>query len=449
MPLDTIPHEPEQTQLVGHPIHIKLPLDLRDPSMDIDGPDVERALKEVFPDLRGYGEFADRAYITIQVERLPSSPWPMTVGGVACVLFDCNGNGNNRLIPLAMAGNVQTSICMELERSAPDSRQAFRLYADAITDAFTTLFPDVAVMEFIVTSNAYIYIVLADQVDVCAIVSSLSGRVADRMAMYINGKDLGRPTSDSQQAGTYHTIAPDVAEQIVDDTAHDVLRPGMLLSSFVDKTHKFYNLITSGVAVCNSVGDVFITTACHGIGAETTVYAGRPSLNVTPPIGKAVVEVSFTDVALVALEPQVQFHNELLVEHPRVVTRLAGLLGENADGDELRMGDVVTMNSPFTGPISGSIQCKGWKLSSEGRQHATKKKHRYIVYDWSYMGQQPTEFAHKLTIPDSTCGSAIVDVQGRVTGFFRFVVKEGLMSGFYASVSADEVVRAGYKLASP
>lgn len=267
--------------------------------------------------------------------------------------------------------------------------------------------------------------------------------------MYINDKDLGRPAPDDQQAGTYRTIVPKIAEQVVDDTAYGVLRPGVLLSSFVDSTHESHNLITSGVAVRNSVGDVFITTASHGIGAETTVYAGRPPFNGTPPIGVAVVEVSFIDVALVALEPHLRFQNELFNEPLENVTRLTKLLGEDADCGEIRMGDLVTMNSPFTGQISATVLAKGWRLEGEGRQHPAKKEHGYVLYDWSYMGQQPRELAHKSVVPDSTCGSAVVDSQGRITGFFHCAVKQGLMAGFYASVSADEVVRAGYKLSPP
>lgn len=277
MPLEAISYETDQTQLIGYPLHVKLPFDLRDPSIDVSGPDVEEALKEVFPDLRGWGEFANRAYIGIQVERLPSSPWPITVGGVACVLFDYHSNGNNRIIPLERRGNMRIRICEDLKRGAPSSQRQFRLYANTITDTFTTRFPDVAVVEFIVTADPYIYIVLDNHVDICAIIASLPGRVANSTAMYINDKDLGRPAPDDQQAGTYRTIVPDIAKQVVNNTACSVLRPSVLLSSFVDNTHKSHNLITSGVAVRNSVGDVFIITASHGIGAETTVYAGRAS----------------------------------------------------------------------------------------------------------------------------------------------------------------------------
>lgn len=48
--------------------------------------------------------------------------------------------------------------------------------------------------------------------------------------------------------------------------------------------------------------------------------------------------------------------------------------------------------------------------------------------------------------PNGTCGSAVWDDNGVVRGFYHYYIDEGAWKGFSASVSASEVVEAGYTL---
>ncbi|KAH7041048.1 uncharacterized protein B0I36DRAFT_419873 [Microdochium trichocladiopsis] len=367
-------------QLAGYPLHVKLPFDLRDPSVEIEA--------KVFPRTRSLGEFANRSYLNFEVEELPPGPWPLTIAGVPYTIGDINGRtGRGRLLPRKAAGNMRVRICGDLERGAPSSRQAFRLYADTITKAFSALLPDITVVECIATADTHMYVVLGDQVDISAVISRLPGQIGRMWTM-----DLGRPEPDALQALLLRTTTPDPANKIVDDTASVVLRPGVLLCSFVDGTHQTHNLITSGVAVQNVVGDSFMTTAAHGIGIDTMVYAGRPSITSDfRSVGEAVVELAFTDISLVALKSNVQFRNRLFDQREEESVRLTSIVGEDPNDDKVKIGDCVSMDTPFTGAISGSIMHKSWRLINEPPEHPVEKRLQYVVYDWVYNGERPPD----------------------------------------------------------
>lgn len=70
-----------------------------------------------------------------------------------------------------------------------------------------------------------------------------------------------------------------------------------------------------------------------------------------------------------------------------------------------------------------------------------------MVYNWMYTGQVEGAGNGIAQPPDGTCGSPIWDDDGIVIGFFRYHIIEGQWAGFCASVSASEVVDAGYRLA--
>jgi hypothetical protein len=106
---------------------------------------------------------------------------------------------------------------------------------------------------------------------------------------------------------------------------------------------------------------------------------------------------------------------------------------------------LVAFNSPFTGVVEGTVAAMSIKMATTPLVTSTEDRLRYTVYQWYYGGQvSPTA---EQRVPDSACGSAIWDHNGRVMGFFRYYIEEGNWAGFCASVAADEVVRAGYRFA--
>ncbi len=69
-------------------------------------------------------------------------------------------------------------------------------------------------------------------------------------------------------------VQPRPLTDLVDSTAYQVLRPGVMIHSKADREHGHpatYST-TSGVLMKNLARDMFMTGASHGMSADVTVY---------------------------------------------------------------------------------------------------------------------------------------------------------------------------------
>ena len=92
------------------------------------------------------------------------------------------------------------------------------------------------------------------------------------------------------------------------------------------------------------------------------------------------------------------------------------------------IGDIISMDNPYSGFCEGQIIALGAKMADSGT--------RYIAHTWLILhnGEE---------VMDESCGSAILDEQNKVVGFFRFKSNDGT-DGF--AVSATELREAGYEI---
>ncbi|KAF7506355.1 hypothetical protein GJ744_011821 [Endocarpon pusillum] len=67
-----------------------------------------------------------------------------------------------------------------------------------------------------------------------------------------------------------------------------------------------------------------------------------------------------------------------------------------------------SLNSPYTGHMEGSLVAKSVKFESSAPYHPTQDSLRYVVYNWSFMGQEEDNH-DRARPPDGTCGSVIWD----------------------------------------
>ncbi|KKY39689.1 hypothetical protein UCDDA912_g00302 [Diaporthe ampelina] len=231
---------------------------------------------------------------------------------------------------------------------------------------------------------------------------------------------------------------------IIDDTPYEILRPGVMVCSqtFKDNAHPAWFSTTSGVQVENSAGDCFMTAASHGIGVNERVWQ-IASQGIKRLLGKAVQEISFTDVSLVKLQEDVIFSNETFENGAGEVPRFARLFGEDPTSDTTVDGNCY-LNSPYTGNMDGVVVMNSVKL--EKSSHPMEDALRYVLYNWAYMGQEEGD-PEKEQPPDGTCGSVIWDDDGVLLGFYRYYIADGPFAGYAAAVNATEVVNAGYRLA--
>lgn len=308
---------------------------------------------------------------------------------------------------------------------------------DSIFAALRGYLPALKVQEIIIKAGKILNVVVDDSVDLVTVRDQkpLPSWVAGLFTLYLNKKDVPVPEELAQRA-----VKPDWRSGVVDDEPYSTLRPGVLVSSKANAEETLTT--TSGVLVKDPQGHQFMTAASHGVGPDETLFQRLP-LDGARIVGRAVLEISFTDIALIKLADNREFTNELFEEPAGIDSgpqhRLTRLWGESPD-DTMQILDTVYMNSPFVGLEEAVLCGVNAKLHQEPTDHPVEKELEYSVMSWYWSGQD-AHFAASL------CGNAIWDQEGRVVGFFRYGVVEGQNRGSSVAINVDELVKAGYKLA--
>lgn len=343
--------------------HLKLPFDLRDRKVKIEG-DVLKTLANIFPQTLELADGGPGVYLHFTCEELPKGPWPLTIAGRPITLGDREGNGKGPLFPMSMPGNMSVRICQHNDaRVVSLGCRSFRNLADDVTHSFLTLIPDVHVVEFMLDTERRFHVFLGDQVDITALRNWLPGKIAHCWTMYSHEKEL---------------------------------------------------------------------------------YQGQ-RLDAERVFSTAVAELRLMENTLAQFHQDVGVANKQLAQSDEALSASTNLYGEASD-DKVDWGKKVFLNSPNTGIVPGIMLCKSWRLSHSSTSYPMEARLDYVVYDWTYLGQAGLPPTTSLS-PEGTSGAVIWDESGRVIGFPQFYVEDGPWKGFYASVSADEVARAKYRLA--
>lgn len=421
---------------IWHARRVLLPVDLKDPLIDPLVEPVLSLLKHIFPDTMNVSISATRTWLSFNFKEFPSKPWPLTIGGLPVKLTTYK-SGHVAFFPRAPFGITGISICEEFRSVQGNFSNAQLLQIAAETNSeLKARCPRIRMTEIMSTCENFFYVILDNTANLARDGPKLPGRIAGRRTRYMLEKDMCRPLWADLKAR--RQIQPNVSTKVVDNTPYVVLRPGVCLKSraFRDHGHPAHYITTSGVIVKNFAGDKFMTAAAHGIGEDETVYQTLPDGTIRS-LGKAVHEITNTDVALIQLDPGVQFVNETFEDNLGRVPRFTRLLGEDPHETMDSIFDVY-LDSPFTGRIDGVRMVSSVPIPDEPLPHA--------VYDWLYVGgMESSGFDNEP--PDRICGSAIWNDEGVISGFFRYYFQEGPWAGFAVSVSAAHVVNAGYTLA--
>lgn len=424
--------------LQGAGRHVLLPVDLRDPTVDLDSEDVRPMLYNVLPGIVNVNLGRKCSFLNFQVERLSRQPWPLTVGGLPFTVCDWT-SGRAMLFPKQKLSPSRIKICPEFEDQDLSSGTVLRQLTIKVHDEFRRNFPQVRLLELMYATDGALYAILAD-VNVNSVLAQLPAEFANRWVGYLRGSDLRKPQWADLPARRLVTSQP--TQGIIDDTAYETLRPGVIICSRAQKDHahpSWYST-TSGVLVEGPAGDRFMTAASHGIDNEEVWQLD--SGEAKRSLGEAVQEISFTDVSLVQLRQGVVFDNETFNNSAGQVSQFTRLFGEEPSD---KIGDrKCYFNSPYTGKMEGVVVMTSIRI--EGSSHPTENALKYVVYDWVYLGQDE-EATDKARPHSGTCGSAIWNDDGVVLDFYRYYLHEGPFAGFSAAVNASEVVNAGYRLA--
>lgn len=432
------PKKEEESTALWPARHVLLPFNLRDSTIDIEQENIQSLLSNIFPGTYNVAEARHRSHLLFQVEKIPRGPWPLTVGGLPFTVIDDNGLGRALMLPKQNLGNFNISLCQEGYSVDTFSDQALRKLAAEVYDKFRKNLPEVGIVELIFTCERTFYVILEDHVNIGTLRWRLPGKIVNCPTGYLNNKELCRPLWADLTAKRH--VEPQPTRGTVDNTVYDTLRPGVMICSKMLKEHRHPAVFstTSGVLVKNPAGDRFMTGASRGIGPSETIWQAANSEKI---IGKAAVEITFTDISLIELSNDVEFVNETFESNGGVVPHFTRLTTSN---DKLDWS-ICQLNSPYTGSMEGSIVMKSIKFKKS--THPTQDRLSYVVYDWAFMGQEESN-ENRVRPPEGTCGSVIWNGDGVILGFYQYYIDEGNWAGFSASVSASEVVEAGYSLAT-
>lgn len=420
--------------------------DLRDPGTKIDNKEVQDLLQSIFPGTWDVGEIRCRSHLLFQVDQLPRGPWPVTVGGlpftIVSDMMSADGQGRALILPRQIHGNANIKLYIE---GCPDHSKALisdadlRRLAVEVNACFEKNVPDIRMLELMFTCERTIYIVLEDHVAINVHRNKLPSWIANRFVGYINNRELHRPPWADTPAKGVIQPRPQPNKGVIDNTAYDVLRPGVQINSKYLRDHDSHPSVcstTAGILVETDAGDTFMTAASHGIGdRETTVWQGT---RANRTIGNTVAEIPLTNISLMKLKEDVVFVDETFETKAGPSPKFTRLRTSEDD----MPGVCCYLNSPYTGHMVGAVVSKSVRLFKSDPQSNL----RYVVYDWMHTGQEEGNDS-KVQPPDGTCGSAIWDDGGVILGFYQHHISEGSWAGLSASVSASAVVDAGYRLA--
>ncbi|KAI1214223.1 uncharacterized protein F4807DRAFT_468153 [Annulohypoxylon truncatum] len=433
----TPPAEKHENEELWHNRHVLIPYNLQEQSNNIitDG-ELCSLLHSIFPGTENVTEPCFRGYLIFQVKQLPSAPWPLTVGGLPITVSETrSGRGRALMFPRAMPGRLSISILQSGFDGTNMSDGGLRQLARDVNTYFQLNLPAVHIIELMFTCQHTFFIVIDDHAELKT--GEWPGKIANYPVAYLHDKDLNRPAWIDKP--DRRETEPHPSMEIADDTAYDVLRPGVMISSSIitGASHPATLSSTAGVLVKNTTGDSFMTAAFHAVGDSERVWQSRRPAET---IGKVAVEIPFTGICLVKLERSISFSNQTFEINEGIVPQFTRLA---TSGDEFSFSTCY-LNSPYTGLLDSVIIAKSIKIQAERTPHSIEERLRYVAYDWLYHGQEEGNIKAKL--PDGMCGSVIWNDEGVIQGFYQFSIKEGSWKGFSACVSASEVVESGYTL---
>ncbi|KAL2202121.1 hypothetical protein CC79DRAFT_1401811 [Sarocladium strictum] len=164
----------------AYPRHIKLSVDLRDLRHQIEG-DVFEEVRRIFPGITDFG------------------PNPLTIGGLPFTIGDQAGNGRGLLMRPSPPGDMRIRLCKDIKWTRISfETNAFRQSADRVNKEVQELALEFQIVECIISSDGFMYVILPDEIDLSSVHSKIPGRVANCWTTPLNERDVHRPSKQAQ-----------------------------------------------------------------------------------------------------------------------------------------------------------------------------------------------------------------------------------------------------------
>lgn len=396
-------------------------------------------LYNIFPGTRNVCPGRNRSFLSFQLEDLPQSPWPLTVGGLP-ITISAGMKGKGPLFPKQRLSPSKINICQDFAGRDIASPTVLLELTKRTNEEFKKAVPHVRLIELMRATDGSLYAVV-DVPNLGAVFNSLPAKIANNFVGYMQDHEIRRPEWANRPAK--RDIAPQPTQETIDDTLYDTLRPGVIVCSrtLKDRADPARFSTTSGVMVeGNQSGSRFMTAASHGIGREEIWQVGRSGEGRA--IGEAVQEISFTDVSLVQLKQGINFENETFENSDGQSPHFTRLFGE--DQGDTKVDGICYLDSPYTGAMEGVVVMTSVK--PERSTHSVEHEIDYILYSWLYTHQEE-DAIDNFRPPNGTRGTTIWNDDGVILGFYHYYLQGGPWAGYSVMVNAMEVLKAGYHLA--
>ncbi|KAI4223186.1 MAG: hypothetical protein L6R40_008518 [Gallowayella cf. fulva] len=219
---------------------------------------------------------------------------------------------------------------------------------------------------------------------------------------------------DSSHAAFQQLITPTAF--VNDDTdyllvGNQELCPGVCLPSALfsqDGTPASLRRTTTAGTLWQKGTTRLLTVAAHAFEDSIEVFHPSPSGR---RIGEIVTKIPVQDIGLVRLDPSINFNNSTYFDAP-VPKRLVR-------SAEIKAGAWFELDSMTTGRIDMNARGKSW-MNPLGAQDPHNNipigvREWKMELDWSVFGN----LGGASQVKDGICGAPIVDVGGRVAGYFH------------------------------
>ena len=367
-------------------------------------------IAQAFPTAIAIGVFPPM--LVLRFKTLPPKPWPVAVAGLPTFFTT---DDQTMGFPWGRPGG---SVRALEDRDAREgtSRQMFE---EAIQ--YFEVHLQVALESILNLAGPWI-ITVPDGVAL----ARLPGVLAKTACTY---RFLSDEAKEPLEAALRHT---EPTGTVWDTTKYKTLRPGVMLSSNPGLTAEL--LTTCGIEVEDQAGSRYITLASHGFPfGQDRIHHPNPQGTL---LGTVHARLGHSDIALMKFPANIPFENETFGAITADGTRLDGVpIAGVRDPYTMRNCDPISMNNPFSGYRDGlhvGVEMK--KVPSDEAVYP----HDWVTNQWLYVGNDgvgPTE---------GSCGSAVLDENGRVISFFRFVARA--QPGFAVGVAATTLSPFGYRV---
>ena len=365
-------------------------------------------LLTAFPGATGIG--GNMGFLTVVYDTLPPKPWPVALAG----------------LPV----HISTEhFAQPLPLKRPGGHKRIFGEIDARGGASKVLFTDIINYfrdELNVSIQAIANIAVRWEIRVPddTILSNLPCMIAKTLATYIFEHEVDEPMEAALRGKR-----PDGL--IWDTTLYNDLRPGVMLSSGRVNGQGPELLTTSGIQVSDDKGNKFITVASHGFpGNLTSVYHPNADGDI---IGYVRHKIPDSDIALVELLPSKSYQNETYTGYV-AEGMIEGVTIKGIRKKYMSPGDNVSMENPFSGYHDGVYM--GPQLKRIPADEASVE-HHWLEIAWLWLG-------NGIEPVNGSCGSVILDEDGNVVSFFRFLADK--YPGCGLGVAASTLEEHGYYL---